>query len=831
MVGVREENGWHLASVFMLRQTGFPIDLLDPLRVPGIVEAVHRLKVAETELGVLAGGVRALLAGIPLAGKVMPLVGQLLPLPGALLSSATEAVDDRTATALREYSEHAAQLRADWDSFAADCEKTSYAHRDYVASLFREDVALREVLLLSNDAQFDQFSRWLDGSRDGRQDRRSRRVTDMLTMYLQRLTTKNETHAHFGPISVGRFDPAATGLSWTAAEISRHPYLSHWAAEEIGRVLSERPELRDAVRPRRRPLALLDDDVVHLYASTTNTGFTADWSFGEQCRRELGSGERWVFDRADGSRTLAELAREWPGDRAELDRVVAELRAADLIVARFEPVLGEADPLRGLRAQLPSGHEELDRFSGLVDEFGRAPHERRVEVLTELKTAFEELTGTGATRHAGRHYADRAVLFEECHAPTAGLVAGGELIRFIETELAPLYDIVLVGPRLRMRREQALLADWVSSTFGEDRAVPLVDFYRRFTADRGQIAARCAEVDAEIAGVDDDMVATMLAGSPAGDHELLVPREDIDALLALHPRTPPAVCNPDVMLAASSAEALDAGDFLAVVGDCHAMRELLTHGSVAPMVGERAPGVVDEMVRLYQGLLEPGEVLCDVVRVHLDKTDAQLTYPIADVEFFGRSGKDRRSVFSPAELHVTASGGRVGLWHARSGQRIRLLAPPASGPSIARDPLAAFSFPRHFGGMTIRGDGRAHLPRLRSGRVVFQRERWFVDAAELTGTGPGGVTKREGAAEMFAAAGLREKRGLPRCVFAKLPGEPKPIYVDFTSPLLVRQLFRLARTSSGTVVFSEMLPGPDDLWLTSDGRRYTSEVRCAVFSS
>ena len=133
--------------------------------------------------------------------------------------------------------------------------------------------------------------------------------------------------------------------------------------------------------------------------------------------------------------------------------------------------------------------------------------------------------------------------------------------------------------------------------------------------------------------------------------------------------------------------------------------------------------------------------------------------------------------------------------------------------------------------MPIRGDGHDHLPRLRSGRVVFQRERWLVDAAELAGTGPGGVTKRENAAEMFAAEGLREKRGLPQCVFAKLPGEPKPIYVDFTSPLLVRQLFRLARTSSGTVVLSEMLPGSDDLWLTNGGRRYTSEVRCAVFSS
>ena len=92
------------------------------------------------------------------------------------------------------------------------------------------------------------------------------------------------------------------------------------------------------------------------------------------------------------------------------------------------------------------------------------------------------------------------------------------------------------------------------------------------------------------------------------------------------------------------------------------------------------------------------------------------------------------------------------------------------------------------------------------------------------------MNRRGDAAELFAADRLRESHGLPRRVFAKLPSEPKPIYVDFSSPLLVRQLFRMARTSSGTAVFSEMLPGPDELWLTINDRRYTSEVRCAVFS-
>lgn len=39
---------------------------------------------------------------------------------------------------------------------------------------------------------------------------------------------------------------------------------------------------------------------------------------------------------------------------------------------------------------------------------------------------------------------------------------------------------------------------------------------------------------------------------------------------------------------------------------------------------------------------------------------------------------------------------------------------------------------------------------------------------------------------------LSSELGLPRHALVKVPGEPKPIYVDWLAPLLVRQLCRLA---------------------------------------
>jgi len=72
---------------------------------------------------------------------------------------------------------------------------------------------------------------------------------------------------------------------------------------------------------------------------------------------------------------------------------------------------------------------------------------------------------------------------------------------------------------------------------------------------------------------------------------------------------------------------------------------------------------------------------------------------------------------------------------------------------------------------------------------------------------------------------------MPRRVFALSPGETKPIYVDFDSPILTRILCRQIRRATTDdpgrpVRFTEMLPAPKDCWLADeDDRRYTSELR------
>ena len=72
---------------------------------------------------------------------------------------------------------------------------------------------------------------------------------------------------------------------------------------------------------------------------------------------------------------------------------------------------------------------------------------------------------------------------------------------------------------------------------------------------------------------------------------------------------------------------------------------------------------------------------------------------------------------------------------------------------------------------------------------------------------------------------------LPRHLFVLPPTAPSPFSTDFDSPvyltILAKAARRLARKDPGArLKVSEMLPTPEQAWLTDDeGSRYTSELR------
>jgi hypothetical protein len=120
-----------------------------------------------------------------------------------------------------------------------------------------------------------------------------------------------------------------------------------------------------------------------------------------------------------------------------------------------------------------------------------------------------------------------------------------------------------------------------------------------------------------------------------------------------------------------------------------------------------------------------------------------------------------------------------------------------------------------------------HTPRVTIDNLVVSRERWTFAAAALTFADTRDESTRYVEARAWAAGHV-----LPRYVFLRFTGEHKPIYADLTSLASIDLISRSARRSrrhagdAATVTVVEMLPSPDQAWLTdAQGQHYTAELR------
>ncbi|MFE7765873.1 lantibiotic dehydratase [Streptomyces sp. NPDC057438] len=821
----------------MLRQAGFPVDLLDIL-----IHDAGDHAAAVRDAHEAARGAAEILARVlrssDAASNQRPLtrLGRLKQLAAA----DRRAVPDAQQDLVTAYHVALTGLGEALDQFDRRHARALETSRAQVKQLFQERTELRQVLMLSNEANYPHFDGWLTQDRDP-SDRTGRRMTDLLTMYLQRVTTKNETASHFGPVSVARVGAAGAGISWREGPLRRMAYLSHWAAERLAATLGSDPRFRGGIRPRLLPLAFREGNRVDRYAFRTRTGMPDDWVFIVVGSSQLEPDAEWIWRHADGQRTISELHQQWRESSGrpthELDAVIDKCSNDGWLITLPEIPVGTIDPLAVLRDFVTESEvhatdvaQILDDLTKFLHTFPDAPLPDRFELSRSIRERFEEFTGESAERPGGSHYADRSIFYEEALGPQYDLSVSESIGRFIEDELSPVYEMVLFKPRARMRRETEILHAWALEAFGASTHVPLHRFYQAFFSAEQRIHAACAEVDHQVAAIEAELRSALLAEADLEAHEIEVGRQRLESVLARHTGGPPALCSPDVMLAAEDAQALADGRFTAVVGDCHALRDPLTHSSLAPLLAAEYGGAAEEAQSRYEGLLDPDEVLVDLARAHLDKTGVQLAYPCPDVEVYGRSGKPRGQVLQPRQLYIAVTEDRLELRAEGLTGRLRLKAPFAGGPGIRHDPLAVFAFPRHFGGIGLNLDDLRHVPRIRCGRVVLRRESWRVPAAQLAAWSPLERPLSADAAAFLGAERLQRSLGLPDRCFVKIPGEPKPIYVDWRAPLLVRQLFRLAKSATGTLEFSEMLPGPGELWLDVAGHRHTSELRCTVYS-
>jgi hypothetical protein len=707
---------------------------------------------------------------------------------------------------------------------------------DYASALGRLAEAVRTVALLPafREAVTWQNRQVLDTGLDAllRRDPGAARNADhrrretLVATYLQRYCAKNDTIGFFGPVGWARLDEG-DGIRVARAEPpalvdERTVYLEGWAVTAVVEPYAK--ALRPWLVPRRTPLPRLDGATLRRPLAAAVT---------------LPPAEAAVLRACDGIRRATELAAVVLSDPAAVLRTEAQvfdtldkLCASHLIVWQPEVPPHDTRPELAMLSVLarvadePIRQEALAALNSLVacrDAVSAAAGDaqRVATAMSDLESTFTRLTGRPATRRAGQFYAGRTPVYEECRR--ADTVAFGEsTLDGIKDALALILDsarwYTAAGAALYRRHLGELYRRQVAEL--GTGSVPLADFFMRarellFHPPARLTAPLVAALHRRWAGVLDlppgqsrvHRTAVQLAPAAA---EAFPPGE---------PGWPAAIeHSPDLLIAVDADGRLEwiLGELHPGVNTLRYATWVACHPSPDALRAAAAADLGGGIVYAAETAAEGG-VPARMSNVFAQPSDLRLVF--ARDSF----GYDDSGVLPVGECDVVDSGRGPRVRHP-DGHDLDLIDAFGDliGPALAQ----------HFG---LLAPG-AHTPRVTIDSLVASRESWTFAAAELPFADIAGEERRFLAAQAWAGA-----HNLPRHVFLRFAGERKPLYADLASlasvDLMARSVRRMRRSADDpavtdpavtdpAVTVTEMLPAPEQMWLTdADSRRYASELR------
>lgn len=799
-------DGFSVWKTCFLRAAGFPADRMASLACGDYAAEVDRWL---DELGRVDAIVVARLASITERRIRRWYKRASEQLRAGIVPEPAPELDPALATEL----EQLRAARARLDQLQRDSQRQVAA---FLRSAVR-DAWFREAVIWQNRSALHTAFDVVARSSIDETDAKTRAKEELVAKYLQRYCTKNETIGFFGPLGLATLsrDAARTTCRPGPRLLSyRRVFFEHWCIAAVAEVMAADPGIKAWIAPRRNPTVRVEGEIVH------HAGGSAEVPL--------------VFARAlalcDGRRPATAIAQQLAADEAhelaDADEGLAildELEQRGLISWQLEVPGSFLDPPeRWLRRFLQSVGDEpararalqqLDELEAARDAVARAAGDPEAldAALATFEAGFSAVTGKAPTRNAGRMYAGRTLLFEECRRDLQ-LELGADVL----DQLARPLSLLMQSARWythqiaqRYRQELRALYERLKSEHGS----ATIDYVRFFEA------------------------AELLFGDPRKEHPVTAPiarelQARWRALLAFEPGEPrvrrasadlargvaetfAAPCagwpgaryhSPDLQIAASGLEALARGELAIVLGELHAGTN-----TVPPLLRVHpAPG---EAAGWYD--LDIPEPRVDFVSRGRNEARADggcLAGRDFDVEVGSAiSHRDRDHVLAIGDLVVDELGGEL-VVRTRDGAH--------SFDIVAfHERQIATATINHFRVLAP----APHLPRIAIDNLVISRERWTFDTAGLA------FAQADTAGERF----IRARRwardaGLPRWVFYSVPDETKPVFLDFASPLLVEILVKHLRKVPAVTV-TEMLPALDELWLEDATRRtYTSELRMVV---
>jgi Lantibiotic dehydratase, N terminus len=448
-----------------------------------------------------------------------------------------------------------------------------------------------------------------------------------------------------------------------------------------------------------------------------------------------------------------------------------------------ERLTGEPDV--GLRER---GQAALDRLEAARDTVAAAGRDGLLEALAGLDRLFAELTGREAGRSEEDSHGGRTVVYLDCMRDL-DVNVGPAVTAELRATLPPLLESSRWWCGMAYAAGRERFAE-IADARGPGPLAPMI----------GDLLGAAMTLHEALAEHVPELQRRWAALLDGGD-ETTIARRAADVFADHRAAWPFAVYySPDVQIAAADTDAIERGEFSVVLGDFHGgtnplMQGVFLHRHPDP---DRLRAQIDADVGPH------------VVMVPPRRSDATMTGRLFPV--FGgvdnphvvadppESAPEGARTFGVGELTVAD-----GCVSDRAGSFRVSLADLLWGPIF-------MSAMRSFDPFGARETGRVTI-----GRTVLRRATWPALATELP-------------AEPQMLASWAREHGMPRRVFVRSPLQPKPIYVDFESPILLRVLARFLaplaeRAPTAAAVFSEMLPGPEDCWLEDANGRYTSELR------
>ncbi|QES47602.1 lantibiotic dehydratase [Streptomyces venezuelae] len=651
-----------------------------------------------------------------------------------------------------------------------------------------------------------------------------RQREELVAHYWQRFCVKNDTIGFFGPVGWGRWDLSAAGVTVDPGRgliAGSEVYFASWAIDALAASIGSDPALRDWVAPRRVPFVRLSGTEV------TVPGRPA---------AEVSDGAAAVLGLCDGVRTAREIRAALPA--VDVSAVLEDLVARRWAVWRLE-IPADARPERFLRAWLDRVGDADLRRPGLAAldalESGRARvaaaegADELVAALTALEGEFTALTETAAVREKSAGTAPcRALVYSDCRRAATATVGAA-----VHEALAPLEPLLTsagwltarlaervmgrakeVYARLAAQGPVDLAAFWFAcmpilhGAAREDAAALQREFRRRWESvlaappDARRVRLSAAEIAGPVAERFGGRAGDGDGGGNGGGN-------------GTAGWTAARYLSPDIMIAATGAEAVARGDFELVLGELHMAANTL--GASLFVNQHPEPG---ELLGLT-GRDHPGPRLMPLLpKEHRSRLSARIRhtlvrdedYYVALVDFTSDPGRPR-TVLS-ADVAVTERGGEL------------VVVLPDGAEFAAVDVFSHVLTTLAMDLFQILPEEAAHAPRVTVDRLVVARETWRLPAADISF-----AEEKDEARRFVRARQWREQHRLPRFVFVVLPTETRPFYVDFDSPvyvnILAKALRRLARKDpDGRAVITEMLPSPEQSWLTDgEGNTFTSELR------